>query len=65
MNEKFKSLEEFNKFCDESMFCVCGRLMTGLHMSGCRRLWGIRIKLVEEKMKGEATTARGEGIGRG
>ncbi len=47
----FKNIKEFNKFCDESMFCVCGNLMTGLHMSGCRKLAKIRIKLIalEEK----------------
>lgn len=48
MTQQFKSLDDFNKFCDESMFCVCGNLMTGLHMSGCRRLAKIRNKLVEK-----------------
>ena len=46
---KFTNLEEFNKFCDESMFCICGELMTGLHMSGCQRLRRIRNKLVEQE----------------
>lgn len=50
--KQFKNLEEFNKFCDESMFCVCGALMTGLHMSGCRKLAKIRNRLIEER-KGE------------
>ena len=46
--DKFKNLEEFNKFCDTSMFCVCGGLMTGLHMSSCRRLAKIRSKLFQD-----------------
>jgi hypothetical protein len=45
-DNKFKNIDEFNKFCDESMFCVCGNLMTGLHMSGCRRLNKIKIQLL-------------------
>jgi hypothetical protein len=47
MVHKFKDINEFNKFCDTSMFCVCGNLMTGLHMSGCRRLNKIRVQLIE------------------
>ena len=31
------------------MICVCGRLMTGLHMRGCRRLNKIRVKLLAVK----------------
>jgi len=49
MAEKFKNIEEFNKFCDTSMFCVCGNLMTGLHMSDCRRLNKIRVQLLDKK----------------
>uniref|UniRef100_A0A6M3IRK3 Uncharacterized protein n=1 Tax=viral metagenome TaxID=1070528 RepID=A0A6M3IRK3_9ZZZZ len=52
----FSSLEEFNKFCDESMFCVCGNLMTGLHMSGCRRLAKMRVKLIEKDKKKKTTS---------
>ena len=51
MSKTFKNIEEFNKFCDESMFCVCGRLMTGLHMSGCRKLRKIEIELKKESIK--------------
>lgn len=47
--DAFKNLEEFNKFCDTSMWCVCGRLMTGLHMSGCRKLAKIRVRLTEKE----------------
>lgn len=49
MVHKFKNIEEFNKFCDTSMICVCGRLMTGLHMSSCRKLANIRIQLIKQK----------------
>jgi hypothetical protein len=46
MEVEFKNIKAFNKFCDKSMICVCGNLMTGLHMSGCRRLNKIRAKLI-------------------
>lgn len=49
MEKKFKDINEFNKFCDTSMFCVCGNLMTGLHMSVCQRLNKIRVKLLTQK----------------
>ncbi len=45
----FKNLKEFEKYCDTSMFCVCGRLMTGFHMSGCSKLRKIENKLKQEK----------------
>jgi len=48
---KFKNMAEFNKFCDESMWCVCGRLMTGLHMSGCRKLREMRIRIEKREQK--------------
>ena len=53
MTEQFKSLKDFDKFCNESMLCVCGRLMTGLHMSGCRKLAKIRMKLIAQAIKEE------------
>lgn len=42
---KFKTLEELKKFEDTSMWCVCGRLMTGLHMQGCSKLKKLRESL--------------------
>jgi hypothetical protein len=57
MTKKFKDLKEFNKFCDESMLCVCGNLMTGLHMMGCRSLRKIENAL-KEKQKGETSQHR-------
>lgn len=50
--KKFKDMKEFEHFCDTSMWCVCGRLMTGLHMQGCRRLAKIRVSLMEKKEAG-------------
>lgn len=47
MSQRFKSIKEFEKFCDESLFCVCGRLMTGLHMMGCRKLNKIRLEILK------------------
>ena len=47
----FKDMEEFNKFCDESMICVCGRLMTGLHMSGCKKLAKMRLALQKHEQE--------------
>ena len=49
--KKFKDISEFNKFCDTSMFCVCGNLMTGLHMSSCRRLNKIRMQLLTKNLE--------------
>ena len=46
MIENFKTKEEFKKFCDTSMFCICGKLMTGFHMSGCARLRKIEKRFV-------------------
>ena len=49
---RFKDLEELEHFKDTSMFCVCGKLMTGLHMQGCRKLAKIEQKLrIEQKMR--------------
>ena len=48
---KPKTIAEFNKFCDESAVCVCGRLMTGLHESGCGKLRTLRFKLMEKEKK--------------
>ncbi|KKN67137.1 hypothetical protein LCGC14_0464840 [marine sediment metagenome] len=50
----FKTIEDFDKFCDESMFCVCKRLMTGLHMQGCNKLAKTRFTLEERlRVRGE------------
>lgn len=46
----FKNLKEFEMYCDKSMFCVCGRLMTGLHMSNC-----LKLRKIENKLKLGAT----------
>jgi len=35
---KFKTVEEWKGFCNNNMFCICGKLMTGLHMRNCRRV---------------------------
>jgi hypothetical protein len=53
MEKKFKDMAEFNKFCNESMFCVCGNLMTGLHMRGCQRLNKIRVQLLTKNKDGK------------
>jgi len=45
---KFKTLGELEKFKDTSMWCLCGRLMTGLHMQNCNKL---RKKETELKKK--------------
>ena len=42
---RFGSIEDLEKFKDTSMFCVCGKLMTGFHMSGCKKLAKIERKL--------------------
>lgn len=47
---RFKTKEEFQKFCDESQICLCGRLMTGLHEMNCSRVkkeW-LRLKAHDE-----------------
>jgi len=54
MAKKFKTMEEFEKFCDTAMLCVCGRLMTGLHMSGCTKLRKARLEL-QERLKKDIT----------
>ena len=45
------TIKEFQKFCDESMFCVCGRLMTGLHMNGCAKLRKLENKIKEKEQQ--------------
>lgn len=42
---KIKTIEELETFKDTSMWCVCGHLMTGLHMSGCSKLRKLEVKL--------------------
>lgn len=50
---RFKTKEEFETFCDTSMKCLCGRLMTGLHMNSCYKVKQQRAKLstIDEAMK--------------
>lgn len=50
---RFNNLKEFEDFCDNSVFCCCGKLMTGLHMGGCRKLAKIRSQLKVKKLEGE------------
>lgn len=45
---QFKNKKEFDDFCDRSMWCVCGKLMTGFHISGCRKLKKIEMGLSNE-----------------
>jgi len=47
----FKTYEEFQRFCDTGMFCICGRLMTGLHMDGCLKLRAMKMKLKKREDK--------------
>lgn len=42
---RFKTIKELEEFEDNSMFCLCGTLMTGLHMQGCSKLHKARRKL--------------------
>ncbi|MEK6879061.1 MAG: hypothetical protein AABY22_05605 [Nanoarchaeota archaeon] len=42
---RIKTIKELDEFCDNSMFCICGRLMTGLHMDGCSKLNNLKKKL--------------------
>ncbi len=35
---RFKTKEEFSKFCNESQICLCGKLMTGLHEMNCTKV---------------------------
>jgi hypothetical protein len=44
---KFESLQELEKFKDLSMMCVCGKLMTGLHMNSCSKLKKEELRLKE------------------
>lgn len=44
---KFKTVMELESFKDTSMWCVCGRLMTGLHMNSCHKLHKLEAKLKE------------------
>jgi hypothetical protein len=61
MIQQFKNLKDFNHFCDTSMICVCGRLMTGLHMSGCRKLAKIRLELMEKEQNNPRPDRAGKG----
>jgi len=49
---KFKTLAELEQFKDTSMKCVCGRLMTGLHMMNCYKLKQLEKKLKEAEKNG-------------
>ena len=42
---RFKTLEEFEKFKDEENICLCGHLMTGLHITYCKRLRKEELKI--------------------
>lgn len=35
---RFKTKEEFQKFLDNENFCLCGKLLTGLHESNCVKI---------------------------
>lgn len=35
---RFKTETEWREFCDTSMNCLCGKLMTGFHMRTCSRV---------------------------
>lgn len=50
--ESFKTIEDLNKFEDSCIFCLCGRLATGLHMNNCSKLIKERKRL-EAKERGE------------
>lgn len=43
---RFKSEQEWREFCDSSLKCICGRLMTGLHMRQCAK-----VKKQDEKFR--------------
>ncbi len=46
MNRKFKTKEELQKFLDESMVCVCGGLLTGLHEMTCHRIQTLKVMFI-------------------
>ena len=41
--EKFKTKEEFQDFLDNSITCVCGGLLTGLHEMTCERIQKLKV----------------------
>ena len=50
---RFKTEKEFQDFLDNSLACLCGRLLTGLHESRCRKIsleW-IRLKKQSKEAK--------------
>ena len=50
---KFKTLKEFEDYKENAMFCLCKRLMTGLHMTSCNRLKKEEERIKKRVMKNE------------
>lgn len=48
---RFKTEKAFEDFCDTSMWCICGKLMTGLHMISCQRVRAQRERLKKKVKK--------------
>jgi len=46
-----KTLTELEEFKDTSMWCVCGKLMTGLHMMHCTKLRKLEQKIRAKELK--------------
>lgn len=40
---KFHNKEEFQNFLEHSMWCVCGRLLTGLHEMTCPKIQKLKV----------------------
>jgi len=45
---KFKTIKELEIYKDTAPFCLCGRLMTGLHMQNCNKLRKEEARLLEK-----------------
>lgn len=50
---RFKTREELEDFENNSAVCVCGRLMTGLHISYCNKWTKEKKKALERFNKQE------------
>lgn len=50
---KFRKIAEDEISSKQSMFCVCGRLATGLHENGCRKFRGKVEKRAVELLEAE------------
>lgn len=48
---RFKTMQEFQEFCDTSYTCVCGYMLTGLHERYCKKLRKHFIRLEEKERK--------------